>query len=131
MKIDKNEIMQMVKDGKRVAVMLSDAKVVSVKREARVVGRGRVANATLFKIVAVDENLGPVFLSSFSDKLSDIDFGQMISLKVTITGVGDASEKYPDPILFSKPHIRGRDPITVRDADTTEIEADVDLTVNV
>lgn len=123
----RNELLDLVKQGRSVTLMLTDAKIVSIKDEWKVC---KNTTAQLHKIVAVDPTLGAVFFSGFSEKLKSLDFGALISLKVTVTGMGDATEKYPDPILFARPHIRGKDTITCKPG-AEVLTGDVDLTVNV
>lgn len=143
--MNRSELMELVKSGKMVTIMLTDAKVVSVKTDWKVCRAparpatsgfyhdptpqyGRTAE--LFKIVVVDPLLGAIYFSGFSEKLRRVEYGSLISLKVTVTGMGDATEKYPDPILFAKPHLRGSDTITSKPAADT-LAGDVDISVNV
>jgi len=104
--MNRTELMELVKSGKMVTIMLNDAKVVSLKDEWKVC---KNTTALLTKIVVVDPLLGAIYFSGFSEKLRRVEYGSLISLKVTVTGMGDATEKYPDPILFAKPHLRGSD----------------------
>lgn len=92
-------------------MQLTDAKVVSSKRDVRPISHYRAG--TIYKIVVVDPVFGSVFFSSFSDKLAALSVGEQVSLKVTVTGVGDPSERYPEPILFAKPITRQRDAVTI------------------
>lgn len=125
--MNRTELMELLKQGKSVTLMLTDAKIVSLKDEWKVC---KNTTALLIKVVAVDPVLGAVYLSGFSEKLRKLEFGSLISLKVTVTGMGDATEKYPDPILFAKPHVRGSDTV-VSKPDPTVFKSDVDITVNV
>ena len=125
--MNRTELLEHVKSGRMVTLLLTDAKVVSIKDEWKVC---KNTTAKLFKIVVVDPVLGAVYFSGFSDKLRAIEHGALISLKVTVTGMGDATEKYPDPILFAKPHLRGSDTITSKPA-ADMLAADVDISVNV
>lgn len=109
--MNREQIIATIKSGNTVTIQLSGAKVVSTKRDIRPIGQYRAG--TIYKIVVVDPVLGSVFFSSFSDKLADINLGEQVSLKVTVTGVGDPSERYPEPILFAKPLTRQRDAITI------------------
>lgn len=146
--MNRPELMELVKNGKKVTLMLTDAKVVSVKTDWKVCKQttAPIANASsgfyndlkpqyghtaqLFKIVVVDPVLGAIYFSGFSEKLSRVEYGSLISLKVTVTGMGDATAKYPDPILFAKPHLRGSDTITSKPA-ADALAGDVDISVNV
>lgn len=125
--MNRTELMELVKSGKMVTIMLNDAKVVSLKDEWKVC---KNTTALLTKIVVVDPLLGAIYFSGFSEKLRRVEYGSLISLKVTVTGMGDATEKYPDPILFAKPHLRGSDTITSKPAADT-LAGDVDISVNV
>lgn len=125
--MNRSELMELVKSGKMVTIMLNDAKVVSLKDEWKVC---KNTTALLTKIVVVDPLLGAIYFSGFSEKLRRVEYGSLISLKVTVTGMGDATEKYPDPILFAKPHLRGSDTITSKPAADT-LAGDVDISVNV
>lgn len=125
--MNRTELMELVKSGKMVTIMLNDAKVVSLKDEWKVC---KNTTALLTKIVVVDPLLGAIYFSGFSEKLRRVEYGSLISLKVTVTGMGDATEKYPDPILFAKPHVRGSDTITGKPA-ADSLAGDVDISVNV
>lgn len=123
--LNREELIQIVKSGRNVVVNLTDAEVVSAKQEFRAIGR--YATGTLYKIVAKDPVFGTVFFSSFSHKLGELARGTKVSLKVTVTGVGDASDRYPDPILFARPDTRKRDSVAI----AKPIVFEPDLTVNV
>jgi hypothetical protein len=109
--MNRQELIDNVTSGRQVTIQLTDAEVVSTKRDLRRVNHYRAAN--LYKVVVVDPVFGSVFFSSFSDKIGDINRGEKVSLKVTVTGVGEPSERYPDPILFAKPLTRQRDAVTI------------------
>jgi hypothetical protein len=53
--------------------------------------------------------------------------GDKISLKVMISGIGDVSERYPDPILFAKACTKRGDSVTV----LPPVADENDLSVNV
>ena len=121
----RNELIELIKSGKTVTINLNKAEVVFSKRDLKPINHYCVAN--LYKFIVKDPVFGSIFFSGFSSKLADLNLGDMISLKVTVTGVGDPSERYPDPIVFAKPHTRKGDSITV----DKPIVFEPDLTVNV
>lgn len=120
----KNELIALVKSGRTVTLNLVEAEIVSVKKDFVILhskpgqGPGRRA-ASVTKIIVKDSELGAVYFSGFSEKLKQLYRGHKISLKVTVTGVGDPSNRYPDPILFAKPHTRKGDSVVIKD-DLTE-----------
>lgn len=125
--LNKAKILDSLKAGKKVTVELTDAEVVFSKAEMRALSHYKVG--TLMKIIVRDENLGSIYFGGFSNKLRGLSRGDKVSLKVTITGVGDASEKYPDPILFAVAQTRGRDSVKVG---VPEIDTSgTDLPINV
>lgn len=125
--LNRAQILDLLKAGKKVTVELTGATVVFSKAEVRPLSHYRVG--TLMKIIVRDETLGSIYFGGFSDKLRGISRGDKVSLKVTITGIGDASEKYPDPILFAVAQTRGRDSVKV---DLPEIDTSGnDLPINV
>lgn len=97
---------------------LKDAEVISAK-----VGhfyptsyhpRYRRSYGTKFlKVVVKDPEIGVLYFSTYSDKLWSLEKGDKVSLKVLINGVGDATDRYPDPILFAKAQTRKRDSVTI------------------
>lgn len=121
----RQELIDMIKSGKTVTINLTQAEVVSSKRDLKPINHYRAAS--LYKIVVKDPVFGSIFFSGFSDKLASIGYGDKVSLKVTVTGVGDASERYPDPILFAKPLTRKGDSVTIE----KPVVYEPDLTVNV
>lgn len=125
--ISRQQMLDYLKQGREVTVELTNAQVVSVKSELRPISHYRCA--TLTKIIVRDEVLGSIYFGGFSDKLRSINYGNKVSLKVKVTGVGDATERYPDPILFAKPLTRKGDSVKVEasPADTQEN----DLSINV
>lgn len=142
--MNRTELIKNVKEGHKVIIQLKDAEVISVKdgvyypsnynpvyRPSRSwYGRPSVSSRSgtrYLKIVVKDPEMGVVFFKTYSSKLFDITKGDKISLKVTVTGVGDATEKYPDPIVFAKVLTLKRDSFTI--VKPTVVEPD--LTVNV
>ena len=125
--ISRQQMLDYLKQGREVTVELTNAQVVSVKSELRPISHYRCA--TLTKIIVRDEVLGSIYFGGLSDKLRSINYGNKVSLKVKVTGVGDATERYPDPILFAKPLTRKGDSVKVEapPADTQEN----DLSINV
>ena len=109
--LDRAKLLDLLKAGKKVTVELTDAEVVFAKAEVRPICHYKVG--TLMKIIVRDEKLGSIYFGGFSSKLRGISRGDKVSLKVIITGVGDATEKYPDPILFAVAQTRGRDSVKV------------------
>lgn len=130
--MNRTELIDNVKSGRRVTIMLNGAEVVSAKKDLKPINHYKCA--TLYKIVVKDPIYGAIFFSGFSDKLLEM-FGSSynsakVSLKVTVTGVGEASDRFPDPILFAKPHLKKGDPLVVDfPIDTTQESSD--LSVNV
>lgn len=125
--LNRTQILDLLKEGKKVTVELTNAEVVFSKAELRPLSHYKVG--TLMKIIVRDENLGSIYFGGFSNKLRGVSRGDKVSLKVIITGVGDATEKYPDPILFAVAQTRGRDSVKVG---TPEIDTSGnDLPINV
>ncbi len=139
----RSELIDVVKSGRTVTIMLTDAEVISVKDGVyfpqnynfryRRSWYGRSSASSSFsgtsylKVVVKDPELGVLFFKSYSNKLADLCKGDKVSLKITVTGVGDATERYPDPILFAKTHTRKGDSVAI----AKPIVAEPDLTVNV
>lgn len=113
--MEKSLLVAAVKNGRNVKVALADAEIVFVKREARTLWKGSYAYgvSSYKKFIVKDPVYGSVYFSSSSDKLWNLNKGDKISLEVTFTGVGDPSERYPDPILFAKANTRKRDSVRV------------------
>lgn len=130
--MNREDVMNMVKDGKRVVIMLNKAEVV-MSRSTPMVVKG-VTSAMLAKIIVKDPVFGTVYFSGFSQKLFDMfekdGINAQVSLKVTVTGMGDATDKYPDPILFAKPHLKKGDPLVI-DFPVDATQMDSDLPINV
>ena len=109
--MNKNQVIDLINSGKTVTVQLTGAEVVSVKQDYKPINR--FYTGTLYKIVVKDPVLGAVYFGTFSDRLRGVDRGDKISLKVTLTGIGEASERFPDPILFAKPFTRKGDAVAI------------------
>jgi hypothetical protein len=130
--MNRTELIDNVKSGRRVTIMLNGAEVVSAKKDLKPINH--YTCATLYKIVVKDPIYGAIFFSGFSEKMLEMFSSgynaAQVSLKVTVTGVGESSDRYPDPILFAKPHLKKGDPLVVDfPIDTTS--QDHDLSVNV
>lgn len=123
----RNELISLVESGRDVTLKLVEAEIVSVKKDfihmrpgvGPVGHRFTVRTLSVTKIIVKDSELGAIYFSGFSEKLKQLYRGQKISLKVTVTGVGTPSNRYPDPILFAKPHTRRGDSVVIKD-DLTE-----------
>ena len=140
--MNKLDLVANVKNGHTVTIQLKDAEVISVKdgvyypstvyhpRYRSWYGRSSVSTRSgtrYLKVVVKDPELGVLFFKTYSSKLTDLCKGDKISLKVTVTGIGDATERYPDPILFAKAHTRKGDSLSI----DKPIVSEPDLTVNV
>jgi hypothetical protein len=123
--LNRQEVIDHVKNGRTVTLILDAADVVSIKWEPRPVGRYTVAS--IGKIVVKHPELGAIYFGTFSSKFDNVRKGDKISLKVMISGVGDVSERYPDPILFAKACTKRGDSVTV----LPPVADDSDLPVNV
>ena len=130
--MNREDVINAVRDGKRVIIMLNKAEVVMSRSTPMVVKT--VTSAMLAKIIVKDPVFGTVYFSGFSQKLFDMfekdGINAQVSLKVTVTGVGDATDKYPDPILFAKPHLKKGDPLVI-DFPVDATRQDSDLPINV
>ena len=130
--MNREDVMNAVKEGKRVIIMLNKAEVV-MSRSMPMAVKG-VASANLAKIIVKDPVFGTVYFSGFSQKLFDMfekdGINAQVSLKVTVTGMGDATDKYPDPILFAKPHLKKGDPLVI-DFPVDGTKMDSELPINV
>lgn len=122
----KNEILDALKNGKTVTVNVTAAKIVWRDDVLKPINHYR--SALLTKIIIADDDLGSIFFSGFSDKIACLRRGEKVSLKLTVTGVGQPSDRYPDPILFAKAHTRKNDAVTVVLDQPAE---DSDLSINV
>lgn len=138
----RSDLIEKVKSGVTVTIQLQDAEVVSVTYGTYFpnhynptyrrswYGRSSVSSqsgTTYLKVVVKDPVMGAVFFKTYSSKLSDLEKGDKISLKVTVTGVGDATERYRDPIMFAKVHTRKGDSFTI----AKPIVSEPELSVNV
>lgn len=130
--MNRTDLMQMVKEGKRVVIMLNKADVV-MSRSTPMPVKG-VSSAMLAKIIVKDPVFGAVYFSGFSQKLFDMfekdGINAQVSLKVTVTGIGQPTEKYPEPMLFAKPHLKKGDPLMI-DFPIDATGMDSDLPINV
>lgn len=104
--MDAQTVESYLDQGKKVKVTLSSAKVISSK--VKLVPITKYRSIYVNCLVVNDEKYGNIFLSSSSSKLFDAKFGDMITGKVMLTGLGQKNERYETPIKFSKV-IRGKD----------------------
>lgn len=128
--MNRNELIDTVQNGRQVVIMLDGAEVVSAKKQLKPINHYSVA--TLYKIIVKDPTFGVIYFSGFSAKLLEMfsHNSVKVSLKVTVTGVGEPSDRYPEPILFAKPHLKKGDPLVIdMPIDTTE--QGYDLSINV
>ena len=123
--LNRQEVIEHIKSGRTVTMILESADVLSIKWEPRPVNRYAVA--TIGKVVVKHPELGTIYFGTYSSKFDTVRKGDKISLKVMITGIGDVSQRYPDPILFAKACTRKGDAVTVLPTVTDE----TDLNVNV
>lgn len=126
--MNRTELVDLVKSGRKVTIMLAGAQIVSAKKELRPINHYKCA--TLYKIVVNDPIWGTIYFGGYSGRLHELysqNIGKKVSLKVTVTGIGTPTTRYPEPMLFAKPHLKKSDPFVV-DYVTTE---DFDLSVNV
>lgn len=129
--MNRNELVEFVEQGRRVTIMLDRAEVVSFKKELKPINHYKCA--TLYKIVVKDPTFGTIYFGGFSDRLLELAshrYGTLVSLKVTVTGIGTATERYPEPMLFAKPHLKKGDPLVV-DFPVDATNEGFDLSVNV
>lgn len=123
--LNRQEVIDHVKNGRTVTLVLDGADVVSIKWVPKPISHYRVA--TVGKIIVKHPELGTIYFGTYSSKFDNVRKGDKISLKVMISGIGDASERYPDPILFAKACTRKGDAVTV----LPTVADDSDLPVNV
>jgi hypothetical protein len=95
-----------LRQGKQVKVALTGAKVVSTK--SKLVPISHYRSITVKSLVVVDPTYGAVYLSSSSNKISNANFGDTLTGKVLLTGLGDKNDRYETAIKFSKV-IRGKE----------------------
>lgn len=108
--IDREKVVDIVKAGREVTVLLRNATIVSIKSEYR---RFSAYGSTQRKIIVRDPQIGAVWFSSFSGHFGAAERGDRVTLKVTVTGVGDPSFQYPDPILFAQANTRSKSAVTI------------------
>lgn len=104
--MDTKTVESHLKSGKQVRVTLDKAKVVSTK--IKLVPISQYRSVRVNSLVLVDPKYGAVYLSSSSDKVFSANFGDLLTGKVILTGIGDSNDKYETPIKFSKV-IRGKE----------------------
>lgn len=130
--MNREDLVKMIQEGKRVVIMLNKAEVV-MSRSTPMPVKG-VTSAMLAKIIVKDPIFGTVYFSGFSQKLFDMfekdGINAQVSLKVTVTGSGQPTEKYPEPMLFAKPHLKKGDPLMI-DFPIDATRMDSDLPINV
>lgn len=102
-----DKIRELVADGRTVVVMLTNATVVSVKSDFIRLRSGHITGVK--KFVVKDEILGTIWFSTSSNKLWNMVEGDKITSKVTLTGMGKPTPRYPDPIMFAKINARQRE----------------------
>lgn len=129
--MNRDELIELIREGRRVVVMLDKAEVVMAKSHLMPV---KNTTANLAKIIVKDPVFGSIYFSGFSGKLFEMfsrnGTNAQVSLKVTVTGIGDANDRYPEPILFAKPHLKKGDPLSI-DFPVDATQPDSDLSVNV
>lgn len=123
--MNKSELIERINGGSSVILSLDCVKVVSIKRDVRQFNRW--AMGSVLKIVAVHPEYGPIWFSTSGSKFWDINLHDTISLKVKVTGVGEPSKAYPDPILFSKPIGRGENSVKIHEIFPESIDSSVNL----
>lgn len=123
--LNRQEVIDNLRKGRNVTMILDGAEVLSIKWTPRAISHYRVA--TVGKIVVKHPELGAIYFGTYSNKFDNVRKGDKISLKVMINGIGDASERYPDPILFAKACTRKGDSVTV----LPPVADGSDLSVNV
>ena len=129
--MNRQELISNVKNGRNVTIMLNGAKVLSAKKDYKPISHYRCA--TLYKLVVQDPTYGVIYFGGFSAKLGEFfDCGDnsTISLKVTVTGVGDATRRYSEPMLFAKAHLKKGDPLVI-DHGVVAAPIDSELSINV
>lgn len=103
--MDSKAVEDFLSQGKKVKVALTSAKVISSK--IKLVPISNYRSVYVNCIVINDEKYGNIYLSSSSNKIFDAKFGDTITGKILLTGLGDKNERYDAPIKFSKV-IRGK-----------------------
>lgn len=108
--INRDKVVDVVKSGRDVTVLLRNATIVSVKSDIhRYGGQGSLRR----KIIVKDPQLGSVWFSSFSDQFSSVERGDKLTMKVTVNGVGDSTRQYPDALLFAHTNTRSNNAVTI------------------
>lgn len=130
--MNRDDLIKMIKEGKRVVIMLNKADVVMSRSHPMALKNNQVAD--LAKIVVKDPIFGAVYFSGFSEKLFKMfardGINAQVSLKVIVTGMGQPTDKYPEPMLFATPHLKKGDPLEI-DFPVDATQMDSDLPVNV
>lgn len=130
--MNRSELIDNINEGRRVTIMLDGAEIISARKELKPLSHYQCAN--LYKFVVKDPQYGTIYFGGFSEKLREVFLtvhtGTKVSLKVTVTGVGNPTERFPDPILFAKPHLKKGDPLVV-DVPVDTTQEGFDLSVNV
>lgn len=85
-------------------VKINKAKVIKSTTLLKAINHYRCRE--LAKLVLVDEKLGAIFISGFSNDLF-IERGKLVTGVIELTGIGEATEQYPEPMLFAR-KVRGK-----------------------
>lgn len=101
--MNKSELIERIQNGGQVIIQLKDAKVVSIKKDYFKTSRTGWAGGSYKKFIVQDPVYGTVWFCSSGDFFWNLEVEDRISLKVQASGVGTPTERYPDPILFTKP----------------------------
>lgn len=130
-KIDRSEIKleKLNEFGSTQKVRINRAKVIKATVFSKLINHYKVRD--LSKLVLVDDKLGTIFISGFANDLFQ-NKGTLLSGIIELTGVGNATEQYPEPMLFAR-KVRGKvGTLTVEEpADAKEFnEFEAELEVN-
>lgn len=120
--IDRSEIKleKLSQFGFTQKVKINRAKVIKATVVPKLINHYRVRE--LSKLVLVDEKLGTIFISGFANDLFR-NKGALLSGIIELTGVGDATEQHPVPMLFAR-KVRGKlGTLKVEDSRFDESEA--------
>lgn len=112
--MNREQVKDILNKNKSVTLNLENVEIIFVKEELKYSEKSRSRPFWMTKVILKDSELGSVFISSFSNKFRTLHKGQKISLKVTITGIGDANSKYPDPLFFARAELNRGEGIVVR-----------------